>query len=52
MITVDSLADYVNGRVLAWVRKHRDLKATSGIQMTTDGGGEFIPLAACGAPMA
>ena len=52
LITVDSLADYVNGRVLAWVRKHRDLKATSGIQMTTDGGGEFIPLAACGAPMA
>ena len=52
LITIDSLADYVNGRVLAWVRKHRDLKATSGIQMTTDGGGEFIPLAACGAPMA
>lgn len=49
LITVDALADFVNQRVLAWVRSHRDRSATQGIQVTVDRGTRSMALAACAA---
>lgn len=51
LITVQSLADYVNERVLTWVRKHRDSKAAGGIQLTTDNDSRSMPVALCDANM-
>jgi len=45
LITVDALADFVNQRVLAWVRSHRDRSATQGIQVTVDRGTRSMALA-------
>ncbi|MGN6185224.1 MAG: caspase family protein [Thermoanaerobaculia bacterium] len=48
LITVESLADFVNQRVLTWVRKHKDGAVKAGIQVTTDQDGRAMPLAVCG----
>lgn len=50
LITVDTLFDYVNRRVLTWIRTHRDPLAKRGIQLTTDGMSKAMPLVACGTP--
>jgi hypothetical protein len=50
LITVGQLADDVESKVRAWVRKHREpiLKAT---QISTEGSTDRMPLMDCSAPM-
>ncbi len=49
LITVDALADFVNERVLGWLKTHRDRHATKGIQVTIDRGSRGMALGICGA---
>jgi hypothetical protein len=50
LITVDALSDYVNERVLTWIRKHRDARAAKGIQILSDANSKTMPLATCDRP--
>jgi hypothetical protein len=50
LITVDALSDYVNARVLTWIRKHRDARASKGIQILSDASSKTMPLATCNRP--
>jgi len=50
VITVDALADYVDGRVLTWLKKHRDRFAKKGIQVTVDRGSRNMTLGVCASP--
>ncbi|HXA18706.1 MAG TPA: caspase family protein [Thermoanaerobaculia bacterium] len=47
LITVNALADFVNDRVLTWLKAHRDSRATQGIQVTIDRGSGGMALAVC-----
>lgn len=46
-ITADTLAAFVEARVLTWIRKHRDVDILRATQLTSDGGAKNMPLAAC-----
>src|SRR6185436_1169694 len=47
LITVETLASYVDERVLTWVRKHRDPAARRATQINYEGASKRMPLAAC-----
>ena len=47
LITVDGLADFVDGRVLAWLKTHRDRYAKKGIQVTVDRSSRNMTLGVC-----
>jgi hypothetical protein len=48
LVTVDTLAAYVDQQVQAWVRKHRDpAEGISAIQVCMDGSTRRMPLASC-----
>lgn len=49
-VTVDTLADYVEKRLLTWLRKHREPRVRTAIQLTTDGDSDSMPLARCAVP--
>lgn len=46
-ITAEKLAEYVQLRVLAWIRQHRDPKARRATQLSSDGRSIEMPLVAC-----
>ena len=46
-ITVDTLADYAEKRLLSYVRKHHDPYARHAIRVTSDGDSDAMPLASC-----
>jgi len=48
-ITVETLASFVEERVLIWVRKHHDASARRATQIDYEGAAKRMPLAACGA---
>lgn len=50
LITVETLATYVETRVRSWIRKHRDPAARSAIQVNMDGDTKNMPLAICTPP--
>lgn len=50
IITAGKLAEYVDRKVLAWVREHKDPQREVGIQMAIDGKTEKMPLAVCSCP--
>jgi len=47
-ITVDTLATYVEDRVLSWVQKNRDPRARRATQLNCEGRTKTMPLAICG----
>lgn len=47
LITVDMLAQFVERRVLSWIRKNRDVEITQATQVTWDGHARIMPLAVC-----
>jgi hypothetical protein len=46
-ITADTLAAFVEARVLAWIQKHRDADVLRATQLTSDGEAKNMPLARC-----
>lgn len=48
LITVVTLAEFVERRVLSWIRKNRDVEIDRATQVTWDGQAKTMPLAACG----
>jgi caspase domain-containing protein len=48
-VTVGTLGDYVEGRVLNWIRAHRDHEARKATQMNWEGRSKDMPLSICGA---
>ena len=49
LITVETLAAYVEERVLVWVRKHSNPAARRATQINYEGAAKRMPLATCGA---
>lgn len=47
VITVDSLASFVEQHVLAWVRRYRNAQVTHATQVSCEGSAKTMPLAAC-----
>jgi hypothetical protein len=47
LVTVETLAAYVEERVLTWVRKHRDASARRATQINYEGAARRMPLATC-----
>jgi hypothetical protein len=47
LITVETLADYVEGRVRSWIQEHRDPSVRKAIQVNMDGETKTMPLAVC-----
>ena len=52
LITVQSLASYVNTQVRSWVKIHKHKEIGQGIDIALGGGTETMPLAQCRAPQA
>lgn len=50
LVTVETLAAYVEARVLSWIQKHRNPAVRTAIQVSADGGTKSMPLAQCGQP--
>lgn len=50
LITVETLAAYVETRVRSWVQMHKDPTARKAIQVNMDGETRTMPLSVCGAP--
>jgi uncharacterized caspase-like protein len=50
VVTVESLAEHVEEKVLQWVKKHRDPHALKATQVSMDPATKLMPLAACSAP--
>jgi hypothetical protein len=48
-VTVGTLGDYVEGRVLTWIRAHKDHEARKATQMNWEGRTKDMPLSICGA---
>lgn len=46
-VTVDTLSEYVENRVLDWVRKHRNSKAKQATQLQFEGRSRLMPLSMC-----
>lgn len=46
-VTVDTLSAYVETRVLAWVRKHRNSKAKQATHLQYEGRSRLMPLSMC-----
>ena len=46
-ITADTLATFVEARVLTWIKKHRDADVVRATQLTSDGDAKNMPLASC-----
>lgn len=46
-VTVETLADYVETHVLAWVQQHRDRNARIATQLQCEGRSKMMPLATC-----
>jgi hypothetical protein len=46
-VTVDTLSNYVQERVLTWIRKNRDPEARKATQLQSDGRSRTMPLSAC-----
>lgn len=49
-VTVETLADYVETRLLTWLRKYREPHVRTAIRLTTDGDSDSMPLARCATP--
>jgi hypothetical protein len=49
LVTVDTLATFVEERVLTWVQKNRDPGARRATQLISEGRAKTMPLADCGA---
>lgn len=47
LVTVETLAAFVEQQVRTWIRKHRDRSIASATQMAYAGGARSMPLAAC-----
>ena len=47
LITVETLADYVETNVRSWIQKHKDPAIRTAIQVSMDGQTKNMPLAAC-----
>ncbi|HEV8433275.1 MAG TPA: caspase family protein [Thermoanaerobaculia bacterium] len=47
MITVDSLASFVEQHVLTWIRRYRNAGVTQATQVSWEGSAKTMPLAAC-----
>jgi len=52
LVTVEALSDYVDSRVLTWIRKHRQARGGKGIQILGDASSKVMPLALCDRPAA
>ncbi len=50
VVTVDNLRRHVERQVLDWIRRHRDPKIKTAIQVSIDGRAESMPLAMCPPP--
>jgi hypothetical protein len=50
LITVETLAAYVETRVRSWIRQHKDPSVRKAIQVNMDGGTKTMPLAVCSHP--
>ena len=50
LITVETLAAYVETHVRSWIQKHKDPTARKAIQVNMDGETKTMPLAICGYP--
>lgn len=46
-VTVDTLAGYVEERVLSWIRRHRDHDARRATQIQSEGESKNMPLSSC-----
>jgi hypothetical protein len=49
-VTVDTLADYAEHRLVGWLRRYRDPFTRNAIRLTTDGESDSMPLASCSLP--
>ena len=47
LVTVETLADYVENNVRSWIQKHKDPSARRAIQVNMDGQTKTMPLAVC-----
>lgn len=47
LITVDTLAQFVERRVLSWIRRNRNVEIAQATQVTWDGHARTMPLAVC-----
>jgi hypothetical protein len=50
LITVETLAAYVETRVRSWIRQHKDPSVRKAIQVNMDGATKTMPLAVCAHP--
>ena len=50
LVTVETLADYVETSVRSWIQKHKDPSIRTAIQVSMDGQTKTMPLAVCANP--
>lgn len=48
LITAETLSSFVEKRVLTWIRKNRNSRATRATQVSSEGSAKAMPLAECG----
>lgn len=48
LVTLDALAEFVEKRVLAWIRKHRNISVARATLLSVDSAAKNMPLATCG----